>query len=60
MTLEDPYILGDRGIMSREEFLARWHDVRGLDETDTGKQIHMGIAIRGEKTAITSGFRHID
>ncbi len=60
VTLEDPYILGDRGIMSREEFLARWHNVRGLDETDTGKQIHMGIAIRGEKPVPTSGFRHID
>jgi hypothetical protein len=34
--------------------------VRGLDETDTGKQIHMGIAIRGEKPAPSSGFRHID
>lgn len=60
VTLEDPYILGDLGIMSREEFEARWHNVRGLDETDTGKQIHMGIAIRGEKPASTSGFRHID
>ena len=60
VTLEDPYILGDRGFMPREEFLARWHNVRGLDETDTGKQIHMGIAIRGERPASTSGFRHID
>ena len=60
VTLEDPYILGDRGFMSREDFLARWHNVRGLDETDTGKQIHMGIAIRGERPYSTSGFRHID
>ena len=60
VTMEDPYILGDRGFMSREEFLARWHNVRGLDETDTGKQIHMGIAIRGERPYSTSGFRHID
>ena len=60
VTLEDPYILGDRGIMSREEFEARWHNVRGLDETDTVKQIHMGIAIRGDKPASSSGFRHVD
>jgi predicted double-glycine peptidase len=60
VTLEDPYILGDRGFMSRKEYEARWHNVRGLDETDTGKQIHMGIAIRGEKPASTSGFRHVD
>lgn len=60
VTLEDPYILGDRGLMPREEFEARWHNVRGLDETDPVKQIHMGIAIRGEKPALTSGFRHVD
>jgi predicted double-glycine peptidase len=60
VTLEDPYILGDRGFMPREEFEARWHNVRGLDETDTGKQIHMGVAIRGEMPAPSSGFRHVD
>ncbi|OPY48846.1 MAG: Peptidase C39 family protein [Methanosaeta sp. PtaU1.Bin112] len=60
VTLEDPYILGDRGTMSREEFEARWHNVRGLDETDTVKQIHMGIAIRGYWPAYSSGFRHVD
>ncbi len=60
VTLEDPYILGARGLMPREEFEVRWHNVRGLDETDTGKQIHMGIAVRGEQPATTSGFRHID
>ncbi|MHB8118473.1 MAG: C39 family peptidase [Methanothrix sp.] len=60
VTLEDPYILGDRGLMPREEFEARWHNVRGLDETDNVKQIHMGIAIRGELPASSSGFRHID
>ena len=60
VTLEDPYILGDRGFMSREEFEARWHNVRGLDETDTVKQIHMGIAIHGEAPAFSSGLRHID
>jgi uncharacterized protein len=60
VTLEDPYILGDRGIMSREEFYARWHNVRGLDEADTINQIHMGIAIRGDKPASSSGFRHVD
>lgn len=60
VTLEDPYILGDRGFLSREEFESRWHNSRGLDETDTVKQIHMGIAIRSEKPAFTSGFRHVD
>jgi predicted double-glycine peptidase len=60
VTLEDPYLLGDRGILSREEFEMRWHNSRGLDETDTVKQIHMGIAVRGEMPATSSGFRHVD
>ena len=58
--LEDPYLLGDRGIMSRQEFEARWHNSRGLDEMDTAKQIHMGIAIDGEMPSASSGFRHVD
>jgi uncharacterized protein len=60
VTLEDPYILGDRGFLSREEFEERWHNSRGLDETDTAKQIHMGIAISGETPASSSGFKHVD
>jgi predicted double-glycine peptidase len=60
VTLEDPYLLGDRGILSREEFEARWHNSRGLDETDTLKQIHLGVAIRGEVAASSSGFLHVD
>ncbi|MDD4160995.1 MAG: C39 family peptidase [Methanothrix sp.] len=60
VTLEDPYILGDRGFLSREEFEMRWHNSRGLDDTDTVKQIHMGIAIHGELPASSSGFRHVD
>ena len=62
VTLEDPYLLGNRGIMSRQEFEERWHNPRGLDESDTAKQIHMGIAIRGEMpaSATSSGFKHVD
>ena len=57
---EDPYILGSRGLMSRQEFQERWHNVRGLDETDLGEQIHMGIAIRGDKPTSHPGIRHVD
>ncbi len=62
VTLEDPYLLGNRGTMSRQEFEQRWHNSRGLDESDTVKQIHMGIAVRGEQpaSAVSSGFRHVD
>jgi uncharacterized protein len=57
---EDPYILGDRGFMSRQEFVERWHNPRGLDESDTVKQIHLGIFVNGEKTPSTIGLKHVD
>jgi len=57
---EDPYILGDRGFMTRQEFLERWHNPRGLDESDTVKQIHLGIFVKGEKTPSTLGLKHVD
>ncbi|RQW79910.1 MAG: hypothetical protein EHM14_06930 [Methanothrix sp.] len=58
--LEDPYLLGSRGIMTRQEFEERWHNWRGLDELDTGEQIHMGIAIRGDRADGFQKFRHVD
>jgi uncharacterized protein len=60
VTLEDPYILGERGFLPRVEFEERWHNVRGLDKTDIAKQIHLGIAICEEMPAASSGFRHVD
>jgi predicted double-glycine peptidase len=58
--IEDPYILGSRGKMSRTEFLERWHNPRGLDDADTTKQIHMGIAIRDDYPERFPQFRHVD
>jgi predicted double-glycine peptidase len=57
---EDPYILGRRGFMTRQEFLARWHNMRGLDDTDMVKQVHMGIAIRNDLPAGSQHFKHVD
>jgi predicted double-glycine peptidase len=57
---EDPYILGSRGFMSRQEFLERWHNPRGLDESDLVEQIHMGIAIYTDKPTSHPGIRHVD
>ncbi|HSD58196.1 MAG TPA: C39 family peptidase [Methanotrichaceae archaeon] len=57
---EDPYILGRRGFMSRQEFEERWHNPRGWDESDTVKQIHLGIFIRGENSTTIRPFRHVD
>jgi uncharacterized protein len=57
---EDPYILGSRGFMSRQEFLERWHNSRGLDQNDLTKQIHMGIAIHADKSTSDPYIRHVD
>ena len=57
---EDPYILGSRGYMSRQEFEQRWHNARGLTPTDTVKQNHLGVFIRSDKPAKPVPFRHID
>ena len=57
---EDPYILGSRGFMTRQEFLERWHNIRGLDDTDMVKQVHMGIAIRNDLPAGSQHFKHVD
>lgn len=58
--LEDPYILGSRGTMTIPEFEERWHNWRGLGESDETRQIHMGIAIRGERADGSQEFRHVD
>lgn len=57
---EDPYILGSRGFMSRQEFEERWHNPRGWDESDTVEQIHLGIFIQGENSTAIRPFRHVD
>ncbi len=57
---EDPYMLGSRGYMSLQEFDERWHNPRGWDESDTVKQIHLGIFIRGENSTANGHFRHVD
>lgn len=57
---EDPYILGSRGYMSREEFEQRWHNSRGLSPSDTVKQIHLGVFIKGDKPGQTDLLKHID
>jgi len=58
--LEDPYMLGGRGFMPRQEFLERWHNPRGLSPTDDVLQIHLGIFIRGDEPSAPVPFRHID
>lgn len=47
--LEDPYILGSRGFIPRQEFVERWHNPGGTAPHYNEKQYHLGIFIRGDK-----------
>jgi uncharacterized protein len=58
--LEDPYILGSRGYLSRQEFVERWHNLRGWSPDDSVCQIHLGIFIVGERPADLEPFKHVD
>ncbi|MGD0783626.1 MAG: cysteine peptidase family C39 domain-containing protein [Candidatus Aminicenantales bacterium] len=47
--VEDPSLLGCRGIIPREEFLERWHDYEGPPPFGAGRRayVRMGIFIEG-------------
>jgi hypothetical protein len=51
---------GQQWSMSRREFEERWHNPRGWSESDTVKQIHLGIFVRGGLPATPRLFRHVD
>ena len=60
--VEDPVLLGTRGVIPVQEFLDRWHDYSGeppLDTTDR-KWIGLGIFIQGGKPAAREPFTHVD
>jgi len=52
--LEDPSMLGSRGIIPREEFLERWHDY------DDKKYYNMGIFIAGKEPNPPKPLMHVD
>ena len=55
--VEDPSILGSKGVMTRTEFLARWHD------EDTGPSDHyeqLGIVVEGKAHRPLPAFLHVD
>jgi len=47
--VEDPSLLGSRGIIPQQEFLERWHDYEGDPPYDSKDRafIHMGLFIEG-------------
>lgn len=60
--LEDPAILGSRGMISIDEFNARWHDFLGstYDAPDALILQHMGIIITSSSHDQTTGFIPVD
>jgi uncharacterized protein len=46
--LEDPYTLGSRGYIPRQEFEERWHNPGGTPPSYDEKQYHLGIFIQGD------------
>lgn len=60
---EDPSLLGERGVIPRQEFVERWHDYEGdppLDPTDR-TFVHAAIFITGSRPAsgIPASFRPV-
>ncbi|MDD1729082.1 MAG: C39 family peptidase [Methanospirillum sp.] len=51
--LEDPSLLGSRGVIPVTEFLSRWHDYEGVPGSDESRVItnHLGIIIKGSDPA---------
>lgn len=60
--VEDPSILGTRGVIPREEFIARWHDYRGEPPYDPSDQpyIHLGIFVVGSKADEKPAFTRVE
>jgi len=57
---EDPYIRMGKGFLSRQAFEEHWHNIGGKMPTDTSKQMHIGIIIRGEKPASAQSYEQMD
>jgi predicted double-glycine peptidase len=60
--LEDPAILGSRGVIPRLEFLTRWHDATGIspDDPSAQKYQHPGIFINDTIPAQHPPYLHVD
>jgi uncharacterized protein len=58
--LEDPYILGSRGYIPRQEFEERWHNQGGEAPSYDKKQYHLAIFIKGERPQPSQHLVHIE
>ncbi len=60
--VEDPSLLGCRGVIPKKEFLDRWHDYEGPEPFGPKRRayIRMGIFIEGRKPAPPRPFQRVD
>jgi predicted double-glycine peptidase len=60
--VEDPSLLGCRGIIPRAEFLERWHDYEGRPPFGAGRRayVRMGIFIEGRPAAKVHPYCRVD
>jgi predicted double-glycine peptidase len=56
---EDPFIRMGKGFLPRQTFEEQWHNIGGKTATDTSKQMHLGIFIRGKKPAKHQSLKQI-
>jgi len=56
--LEDPFLLGSRLAMTREDFVTSWHDYESELPVPPGakKYYHLGVFIRGTPPAVRPDF----
>ncbi len=61
---EDPFIRMGKGFIPKKKFEKHWHNIGGRTPSDTSKQTHLGIIIKGERPADKSlkklDFSHLD
>lgn len=60
--LEDPSLLGTRGIIPKQEFLDRWHDYTGEAPFDPSDRpyVHLGIFITGKTPVRQFAYTKVD
>jgi hypothetical protein len=59
--VEDPSLLGTKGLIPRQEFLERWHDYSGAPPLDPSDRVynHLGIFVIGKSPARQAEFSRV-
>ena len=60
--VEDPSLLGTRGIIPKQEFLDRWHDYTGAAPFDPSDRpyVHLGIFVTGKSPVRPFAYTKVD